>query len=68
MKRRNPVGASQNRAIIGCPAMLGYGAKLNAAETEEGLLSPLVFALFYDLILDNFYYIGSAEGHEYSDL
>jgi hypothetical protein len=43
MKRRNPVGASQNRAIvIGRPAKLGYGAKLNAAETEGGLLSSLV--------------------------
>ncbi len=43
MKRRNPVGASQNRAIaIGSPDKLGYGAKLNAAGTEGGLLSSLV--------------------------
>jgi hypothetical protein len=57
MKRRNPVGASQNRAPkIGRPAKLGYGAKLNAAGTEGGLLSSLVylikpfltFSLWYD--------------------
>jgi len=43
MKRRNPVGASQNRALkIGRPAKLGYGAKLNVAGTEGGLLSSLV--------------------------
>lgn len=43
MKRRNPVGASQNRAKqIGRPAKLGYGAKLNVAKTEGGLLSSLV--------------------------
>jgi hypothetical protein len=33
MKRRNPVGASQNRAKtkLAVQPMLGYGAKLNAA-------------------------------------
>jgi len=41
---------------IGCPAMLGYGAKLNAAETEEGLLSSLV-PLFFDFVFDNFIFI-----------
>ena len=41
MKRRNPVGASQNRAEkIGRPAKLGYGAKLNAVKEQKGAYSP----------------------------